>query len=91
MGEMLDRGLAEGITASSADAVNAATAMSADVLAAMSGSDYAFSATGAAERTIIVSGPVRVEGVNSEGELVAISERIYDGFVARLREEARYA
>ena len=91
MGEMLSEGLAQGITSTADDAVNAATAMSADVLAAMSGNDYAFSASGAAERTIIVSGTVRVEGVNSEGELVAISERIYDGLIARLREEARYA
>jgi len=91
MGEMLDTGLAQGISKSADEAVSAATRMSADVLGAMQGGDYAFSASGAAERTIVVSGTVRVEGVNSEGELVAISERIYDRFVARLREEARYA
>ena len=91
MGEMLSEGLASGITASADEAVSAATALSADVLGAMQGGDYSLNATGAAERTIVVSGTVRVEGVNSEGELVAISEQIYDGLVARLRQEARYA
>lgn len=91
MGEMLTEGLAEGITASADDAVSAATAMSADVMGAMTADGFSSRITGAAERTLTVTGTVRVEGVNSAGELVAISDQIYDGLISRLRQEVRYA
>ena len=91
MGEMLDTGLAQGIAASADDAVSAATAMSADVLAAMSGGDYAMSATGAGAVEIRHTGTIRVEGVSSEGELVAVTDIIYDQLISRLRQEVRYA
>ena len=91
MGEMLTEGLANGITASADDAVSAATAMSADVMGAMRADGFSSSITGTAERTLTVTGTVRVEGVNSAGELVAVSDQIYDGLIARLRQEVRYA
>jgi len=91
MGEMLDTGLAQGITASADDAVNAATAMSADVLSAMSGGEYAMNATGAAQVEIRHTGTIRVEGVDSQGELVAVTDILYEQLVTRLRQEVRYA
>ena len=91
MGEMLDRGLAEGITASSADAVNAATRMSADVLSAVQGGEYSMTATAASTIEHHHTGEITVRGVNSEGELIATTELIYDEFVSRLRREARFA
>lgn len=91
MGEMLDTGLAQGITSSADDAVSAATAMSADVLAAMQGGQYAMNATGAAEIEIRHTGTIRVEGVSSEGELVAVTDILYEQLVTRLRQEVRYA
>lgn len=91
MGEMLTEGLANGITASADDAVSAATAMSADVMGAMRADGFSSNITGTAERTLTVTGTVRVEGVNSAGELVAVSDQIYDGLIARLRQEVRYA
>ena len=91
MGEMLSEGLAQGITASADDAVNAATAMSADVLGAMQGGELAMNATGAGTVEIRHTGTIRVEGVNSEGEFVAATELIYEQIVSRLRQEVRYA
>lgn len=91
MGKMLTEGMANGITASADDAISAATAMSADVMGAMRADGFTSSITGTAERTLTVTGTVRVEGVNSAGELVAVSDQIYDGLIARLRQEVRYA
>lgn len=90
-GEMLAEGLASGITDSAEDAVSAATRMSADVLSAMNGGEYALTANGAASMELRHSGTIRVEGVNSQGELVGVTELLYDQIVARLRREARYA
>ena len=91
MGEMLSEGLANGITASADEAVSAATAMSADVLGAMQGGDYAMTATGASAVEIRHTGSIRVEGVNSAGELVAVTDILYENIVDRLRREVRYA
>ena len=91
MGEMLGEGLTEGITASAEGAVGAATQMSADILGAMSGSEYSLSATGASVTEVRHTGSIRVEGVSSEGELVAVTELLYDQIVSRLRQEVRYA
>jgi len=91
MGEMLSEGLAQGITASADDAVNAATAMSADVLGAMQGGELSMNASGAGTVEIRHTGTIRVEGVNSEGEFVAATELIYEQIVSRLRQEVRYA
>jgi len=91
MGEMLSEGLANGITASADDAVNAATAMSADVLGAMQGGELSMNASGAGTVEIRHTGTIRVEGVNSEGEFVAATELIYEQIVSRLRQEVRYA
>ena len=91
MGEMLGEGLTEGITASAEGAVDAATQMSADILGAMSGSEYSLSATGASVTEVRHTGSIRVEGVSSEGELVAVTELLYDQIVSRLRQEVRYA
>ena len=91
MGEMLSEGLANGITASADDAVNAATAMSADVMNAMQGGNLSMTATGAGTVEIRHTGVIRVEGVNSEGEFVAATELIYEQIVSRLRQEVRYA
>lgn len=90
-GEMLAEGLASGITDSAEDAVSAATRMSADVLSAMNGGEYALTAGGAGSMEIRHSGTIRVEGVSSRGELVGVTELLYDQIVARLRREARYA
>ena len=91
MGEMLGEGLTEGITASAEGAVSAATQMSSDILSAMSGSEYSLSATGAAVTEVRHTGTIRVEGVNGSGELVAVTELLYDQIVSRLRQEVRYA
>ena len=91
MGEMLGEGLAGGITDSAEDAVNAATQMSTDILGAMSGSEYRLSATGASVTEVRHTGVIRVEGVNSQGELVAATELLYEQIVSRLRQEVRYA
>lgn len=92
MGEMLSAGLADGITSSADEAVAAATRMSADVLGAMNpDAGLDLSATGAAAVEIRHTGTVRVEGVNDRGELVAVTELIYDQLVARLQREVRYA
>ena len=91
MGEMLGEGLAQGITGSADEAVGAATRMSSDVLAAMSGAEYGVSATGAAVSEVRHTGTIRVEGVSSAGELVAVTDILYDQIVARLRQEVRYA
>lgn len=93
MGEMLSEGLANGITASTEDAVAAATAMSTDVLGAISaeGARLSMSATGTAEVIHRVEGKVQVEGVNNKGEMVAVMDMFYEDFVNRLRQEVRYA
>ena len=91
LGEMLGEGLAGGITASAEDAVDAATKMSTDILSAMSGSEYSLNATGASVTEVRHTGTIRVEGVDSEGELVAVTEMLYDQIVSRLRQEVRYA
>lgn len=91
IGGMLTEGLANGISTTEDDAVSAATRMSADVLNAMRGGELSMRTTGVAEREITVTGTVRVEGVNSAGELVAVTDMIYDQLVSRLRQEVRYA
>ena len=91
MGEMLSEGLANGITASADDAVNTATAMSADVMNAMQGGDLAMSAAASSAVEIRHTGTIRVEGVGSEGELIAVTDILYDQIVERLRREVRYA
>lgn len=90
-GEMLVEGLARGIDDSADDAVDAATRMNAGILSAMSGGEYDMSATGSAGVEIRHTGTIRVEGVNSAGELVAVTDILYDTIVERLRREARYA
>ena len=93
MGEMLSEGLANGITDSAADAVDAATQMSANVLSAMSSdsAELGLTASGAGTVEIRHTGSIRVEGVNSQGELIAVTDILYDQIVARLRQEVRYA
>lgn len=93
LGEMLSEGLANGITASTEDAVAAATALSSDVLGAMSSESAKLnmSATGTAEVIHRVEGKVQVEGVNNKGEMVAVMDMFYEDFVNRLRQEVRYA
>lgn len=90
-GEMLAEGLAGGIDAAGADAVSAASRMNADVLAAMGGDGFGFSGSAAGSMEIRHTGSIRVEGVNSAGELVAVTDILYDQIVARLRQEVRYA
>ena len=90
-GEMLAEGLAGGIDAAGADAVSAASRMNADVLAAMGGDGFGFSGSAAGSMEIRHTGTIRVEGVNSAGELVAVTDILYDQIVARLRQEVRYA
>lgn len=90
-GEMLAEGLAGGIDAAGADAVSAASRMNADVLAAMGGDGFNFSGSAAGSMEIRHTGTIRVEGVNSAGELVAVTDILYDQIVARLRQEVRYA
>jgi len=51
---------------------------------------YASSAMGDGGMTINHTGTIRLEGVNSDGEMTAVSEVVYEGLVARLRQEARY-
>ena len=93
MGEMLSEGLANGITDSAADAVDAATRMSADVLSAMSADSAELGMMASSSSTVEIrhTGSIRVEGVNSQGELIAVTDILYEQIVARLRQEVRYA
>ena len=91
-GGMLPEGLAVGINAGADEAVSAAARMNADIMAAMGGGgELSMQATGGAVVEYRHSGTIRVEGVNSEGELVAVANIVYERLVARLRNEARYA
>ena len=89
MGEMLAEGLAGGIDANADDAVSAAARMNAGIRDAISGDAVSMSASAGVE--IRHTGTIRVEGVNSAGELVAVTDILYDQIVARLRQEVRYA
>lgn len=93
MGEMLSEGLANGITSSADEAVQAATAMSSDVYSAISGASMNMGLTAVGHTEVIhkLEGKVQVEGVSSEGEVVAVMDMIYDDFINRLRREVRYA
>lgn len=93
MGEMLSEGLANGITDSANDAVEAATRMSADVLSAMSSDSAELGMMASSSSTVEIrhTGSIRVEGVNSQGELIAVTDILYEQIVARLRQEVRYA
>lgn len=88
-GEMLAEGLAGGIDASADDAVAAASRMNAGIRDAITGANTMMGASSAVE--VRHSGSIRVEGVNSAGELVAVTDILYDQIVARLRQEVRYA
>ena len=88
-GEMLAEGLAGGIDASADDAVAAASRMNAGIRDAITGADTMMGASSAVE--VRHTGTIRVEGVNSAGELVAVTDILYDQIVARLRQEVRYA
>jgi len=90
-GEMLSEGLARGIETSGADAVNAAARMNADVMAAIGGDSLGLSASASSAVEIRHTGTIRVEGVNSAGELVGVMDLLYDQIVERLRKEVRYA
>lgn len=88
-GEMLAEGLAGGIDASADDAVAAASRMNAGIRDAITGANTMMGASSAVE--VRHTGTIRVEGVNSAGELVAVTDILYDQIVARLRQEVRYA
>lgn len=88
-GEMLAEGLAGGIDASADDAVAAASRMNAGIRDAITGANTMMGASSAVE--VRHTGSIRVEGVNSAGELVAVTDILYDQIVARLRQEVRYA
>ncbi len=89
MGEMMAEGLASGIDAAGTDAVAAASNLNSEMLAAMG--TGSLSATGSATVTHRIEGKVQVEGVNTQGEVIAVMDLIYENFVERLRREVRYA
>lgn len=88
-GGMLAEGLAEGIGASADDAISAAARMNEGVMSAVAGGSVGMTASTGVE--VQHTGTIRVEGVNSAGELVAVTDILYDQIVARLRQEVRYA
>ena len=90
-GEMLVEGLARGIDDAGDDAVAAAQRMNAGVLSAIGGDGFGMNATASSAVEIRHTGTIRVEGVNDRGELVAVTDILYDTIVERLRREARYA
>ena len=87
------KGLANGITSSADEAVQAATAMSSDVYSAISGASMNMGLTAVGHTEVIhkLEGKVQVEGVSSEGEVVAVMDMIYDDFINRLRREVRWS
>lgn len=90
-GEMLAEGLARGIDDAGDDAVAAAQRMNAGVLSAIGGDGFGMNATASSAVEIRHTGTIRVEGVNDRGELVAVTDILYENIVERLRREARYA